>query len=173
MTYQEQLSSHYADARARLLGPPPARPKAVPLQMPVEPVIVALPVARAAEAPKPLNPPLASDAPAWLRIAYEVSEKHRVSVDDMRGRSHVKRFVAARAEAYFRIRTETALSYPQIGRRFGGRDHTTVIHGVRRFGGGGKKLTVDELQRLQYRANRLSRTLATVMERIAALEQQQ
>lgn len=173
MSYQEQLITQYAETRARLLGQAPARPKAVPLEMPVEPVIVALPVARPAETPKtppPLNPPLADDAPAWLRITHEVSEKHRVSVEDMRGKSHVKRFVAARSEAYFRIRTETALSYPQIGRRFGGRDHTTVIHGVRRFTGGGPKLTIDELQRLQYRANRLSKTLAAVQERIAALE---
>lgn len=176
MSYQEQLATQYAETRARLLGRPPARPKAVPLEMPAEPVIVALPVARPPEPrdpSKPLNPPLADDAPAWLRIAHEVSEKHRVSFEDMRGKSHVKRFVAARSEAYFRIRTETALSYPQIGRRFGGRDHTTVLHGVRRFTGGAKKLTVDELQRLQYRANRLRRTLATVVERIAALEQRQ
>jgi len=168
MTYQEQLSSHYAGARARLLGPPPARPKAVPLEMPEEPVIMALPV----KAGDPINKPRTGAVPAWLRIALEVSEKHGVSFEDMKSKSHVKRLVDARSEAYFRIRTETKLSYPQIGRRFGGRDHTTVIHGVRRFTGGGKKLVVDELQRLQYRANRLNRTLAKVQERIAALEQQ-
>ena len=27
----------------------------------------------------------------------------------------------------------TTRSYPDIGRRFGGRDHTTVLHGVRRI----------------------------------------
>ena len=28
----------------------------------------------------------------------------------------------------------TTRSLPDIGRRFGGRDHTTVMHGVRRIG---------------------------------------
>ncbi|WP_304439658.1 helix-turn-helix domain-containing protein, partial [Brevundimonas sp. Root1423] len=27
----------------------------------------------------------------------------------------------------------TTRSYPDIGRRFGGRDHTTVLHGVRKI----------------------------------------
>jgi len=30
------------------------------------------------------------------------------------------------------MKTETALSYPQMGRVMG-RDHTTALHGVRRF----------------------------------------
>ena len=30
-------------------------------------------------------------------------------------------------------KTLTSRSLPDIGRRFGGRDHTTVIHGVRRI----------------------------------------
>jgi chromosomal replication initiation ATPase DnaA len=31
----------------------------------------------------------------------------------------------------YRLRTETGLSFPQIGLRLGGRDHSTVIHGVK------------------------------------------
>ena len=30
-------------------------------------------------------------------------------------------------------KTLTTRSYPDIGRRFGGRDHTTVLHAVRRI----------------------------------------
>jgi chromosomal replication initiator protein len=30
-------------------------------------------------------------------------------------------------------KTMTSRSLPDIGRRFGGRDHTTVIHGVRKI----------------------------------------
>jgi chromosomal replication initiator protein len=33
----------------------------------------------------------------------------------------------------FLAKTMTSRSLPDIGRRFGGRDHTTVMHGVRRI----------------------------------------
>jgi chromosomal replication initiator protein len=33
----------------------------------------------------------------------------------------------------FLAKTLTTRSYPDIGRRFGGRDHTTVLHAVRRI----------------------------------------
>jgi chromosomal replication initiator protein len=33
----------------------------------------------------------------------------------------------------FLAKTLTTKSLPEIGRRFGGRDHTTVIHAVRRI----------------------------------------
>lgn len=34
--------------------------------------------------------------------------------------------------AYYLSRQFTPLSYPQIGRKFGNRDHATIIHGVKR-----------------------------------------
>ena len=43
------------------------------------------------------------------------------------------RLVHARQVAYFIIKNHTTLSYPQIGRKFGGRDHTTVLHGVNKI----------------------------------------
>lgn len=170
MSYQEQLATQYAETRARLLGRPPARPKAMPLEMPEESVIVALPVQRPPAPPTPLNPPRTGPVPNWLRIALEVSEKHGVSLDDMKSVNRAKRLVAARYEAFYRIRTETTLSYPQIGRRFGGRDHTTVLHGVQKYTSERPNLPPDELRRLKWRANRLSTSLAAVEQRIAQIE---
>jgi chromosomal replication initiator protein len=35
----------------------------------------------------------------------------------------------------------TTRSLPDIGRRFGGRDHTTVLHAVRKIGGERQQMT--------------------------------
>lgn len=68
--------------------------------------------------------------PNWLRIAAEVSERYNLSVKEMTSPSRSRRVVMARNEAFWRIREETTLSFPQIGMKFG-RDHTTVLHGYR------------------------------------------
>lgn len=39
----------------------------------------------------------------------------------------------ARFECFYRCRNETGKSYPYIGKHFGGRDHTTVLSGIRRY----------------------------------------
>ena len=39
----------------------------------------------------------------------------------------------ARQEAYFRMKHETNCSLPKIGERCGDRDHTTVLHGIRKI----------------------------------------
>lgn len=69
-------------------------------------------------------------AAQWREIAKEVAYKHDVSVLDMQSPRRDRATVHARHEAFYRCRTETALSLPQIGRRFGDRDHTTVLHGI-------------------------------------------
>ena len=81
---------------------------------------------------KPEEPELSLDMPSWKRILYEVARKHRVFVAELLSRQKSNPLVAARHEAMYRMKTETAMSMPAIGRRMGGRDHTTVLHGVRR-----------------------------------------
>jgi hypothetical protein len=41
--------------------------------------------------------------------------------------------VYPRQIAFYLARRHTPYSYPQIGRRFGNRDHTTIMHGCRRI----------------------------------------
>lgn len=97
------------------------------------------------EKPKPVpvkrplfvGPLMMAPQPYWRAIAEEVCQKHGVSFESIASRTRIKKFVAARYEAFWRIRNEITvagfpMSYPEIGRRFGGRDHTTVIHGVRK-----------------------------------------
>lgn len=50
---------------------------------------------------------------------------------DLTGPSRNRRLVEARQVAMTVLRHATTLSYPELGRLFG-RDHTTVIHAVRR-----------------------------------------
>ena len=52
------------------------------------------------------------------------------SVDALRGKSRQRPLVTARQIGMYAFRELTELSYPAIGRLFGGRDHSTVIHSV-------------------------------------------
>jgi chromosomal replication initiation ATPase DnaA len=65
-------------------------------------------------------------------IERQISDDLGVSVEQMKGLSRKRDVCWARHEAMFRMFTEIKPrpSYLKIGRRFG-RDHTTVIHGIR------------------------------------------
>lgn len=66
----------------------------------------------------------------WRTIIREVSEKYSISEVDICGVHRRKDIVAARFEVYYRMRMETTLSFTEIAYRVGGRDHTSVMHGV-------------------------------------------
>ena len=69
-------------------------------------------------------------------IAVEVAAKHRITLDDLIGHDRSVCYVHPRQEVYFRAYIECPhLSYPEIGRRMGGRDHTTIAHGVKKHCG--------------------------------------
>jgi hypothetical protein len=85
-------------------------------------------------------PPLVGDAPSPSsvtrtrseQIMFEVCRKYRISRDALVGQLRAKNICKARHEAAFRLITETGCSYPAAGRRLGGRDHTTILHSVRK-----------------------------------------
>jgi chromosomal replication initiator protein len=52
----------------------------------------------------------------------------RIDRDVLLGRSRVTGVVVPRQAAMVVARRLTGESYPELGRRFGGRDHTTVLH---------------------------------------------
>jgi chromosomal replication initiator protein len=75
------------------------------------------------------------------KIAISVAEFYNITMDDMVKQSRRKEFVKPRQIAMFLARKELGSSFPTIGEFFGGRDHTTVMHGVEKM----EKLTkVDE-----------------------------
>lgn len=85
----------------------------------------------AAESGKPVDPPRQS----VHSIICEVAKRHGISPLDITGRSRALPIVEARRAAMIETYlTRLDLSTPSIGREFGGRDHTTVLHAVRKAG---------------------------------------
>ena len=65
-------------------------------------------------------------------IARDVAERHGLTMRDLRSAGRQKDLVLVRHAAMYEVARLTLLSLPQIGRLFGGRDHTTVIAGIRK-----------------------------------------
>ncbi|WP_163847805.1 chromosomal replication initiator protein DnaA [Pseudooceanicola aestuarii] len=66
-------------------------------------------------------------------IQRRVAEHFNIRISDMIGPKRVRSFARPRQVAMFLCKKLTSRSLPEIGKRFGGRDHTTIIHGVRRI----------------------------------------
>ena len=66
-------------------------------------------------------------------IQRRVAEHYNIRLSDMIGPKRVRTFARPRQIAMFLCKQLTSRSLPEIGRRFGGRDHTTVMHGVKRI----------------------------------------
>lgn len=76
-----------------------------------------------------------AEAPRLPRVAEivrMVADHYGVTVLDMRSHRRTRNLVDPRQVAMYLARTMTTASLPAIGRAMGGRDHTTVLHGVRR-----------------------------------------
>ncbi len=66
-------------------------------------------------------------------IQRKVAEHYNIRLSDMIGPRRVRTIARPRQMAMYLAKQLTSRSLPEIGRRFGGRDHTTVMHGVRRI----------------------------------------
>lgn len=62
------------------------------------------------------------------KIIKSISEFYDIEEKDLLTRSRKKDYVKPRQIAMYLMRTELESSYPSIGEKFGGRDHTTAIH---------------------------------------------
>ena len=66
-------------------------------------------------------------------IQRKVSEHYNIRLSDMIGPKRLRTYDRPRQIAMYLSKNLTSRSLPEIGRRFGGRDHTTVMHGVKRI----------------------------------------
>jgi chromosomal replication initiator protein len=62
-----------------------------------------------------------------------VARQYNVSRADLLSSRRTANVVRPRQVAMYLAKTLTLRSLPEIGRRFGGRDHTTVLHAVRKI----------------------------------------
>jgi chromosomal replication initiator protein len=75
--------------------------------------------------PRPITPQL---------ILEEAAAQFGFTVEELKSKHRQRPLVTARQIAMYVMRELTELSYPNIAREFGGRDHTTVIHAVEKIG---------------------------------------
>ena len=74
---------------------------------------------------------IASTKPRLITSGYIVEQTASMfglTVEQLKSKSRTRDLVHARQVGMYVCRELTDLSYPQIGKEFGGRDHTTVIH---------------------------------------------
>ncbi|AZL59474.1 chromosomal replication initiator protein DnaA [Tabrizicola piscis] len=66
-------------------------------------------------------------------IQRKVAEHYNIRLSDMIGPKRLRNIARPRQVAMYLSKQLTPRSLPEIGRRFGGRDHTTIMHGVRKI----------------------------------------
>jgi chromosomal replication initiator protein len=66
-------------------------------------------------------------------IQRKVADHYNIRISDIVGPKRLRAYARPRQIAMYLAKQLTSRSLPEIGRRFGGRDHTTVMHGVRRI----------------------------------------
>lgn len=90
-----------------------------------------LTLARSIEAQELEMRPRSEPTLQW--ILHETAAKHGMTVPEIISARRDPELVNARHEYMWRAKRETSKSLPQIGRACGGRDHSTVLHGLRKY----------------------------------------
>ena len=67
-------------------------------------------------------------------IQKQVANYYNIRTADMFSARRSRTVARPRQIAMYLSKDLTTFSYPEIGRRFGGRDHTTIMHAVRKVG---------------------------------------
>jgi chromosomal replication initiator protein len=75
-------------------------------------------------------------------IQRKVAEHYNIRLTDMHSARRARNVARPRQVAMYLAKQLTARSLPEIGRKFGGRDHTTVMHAVRKI----EELMTDDAQ---------------------------
>jgi len=68
-------------------------------------------------------------------IQQAVAEYYQVKVSDLKSPRRMKGFSHPRQIAMYLCKKHLKVSFPELGHKFGGKDHTTVIHACRKIEG--------------------------------------
>jgi hypothetical protein len=71
--------------------------------------------------------------PSILDIQKAVARRYSIKVSDIISARRTANVVRPRQIGYYLCKELTPLSLPAIGRRFGHRDHTSILHGVKKM----------------------------------------
>ena len=80
-----------------------------------------------------LTPHQETQAHQIHQIIRETADKHNVSTEYLIGHCRRAGVAWARFEIMWRARHEVGASYELIGHVLGGRNHSTIMHGIKRY----------------------------------------
>jgi chromosomal replication initiator protein len=66
-------------------------------------------------------------------IQKYVADYFNLKISDLKSEKRLKNMVIPRQLAIYLCRELTKASYPEIGEKFGGKDHSTIIHSVKKI----------------------------------------
>jgi Bacterial dnaA protein helix-turn-helix len=116
------LRRHHGEEEPPAVIPVPEPPKPLP----------PIPNAVIAGACKIAFPPIVLNQIEAIQRAV-IQEFPGVTMSDLKSDRRTAKVVHPRQVAMYLAKKVTLRSLPEIGRRFGGRDHTTVLHAVRKI----------------------------------------
>ena len=67
------------------------------------------------------------------KIQKKVAEHFQLKTSELKSSKRLKNIVFPRQVAMYICRNLTSLSYPEIGSKFGGKDHSTIIHAIKKI----------------------------------------
>ena len=66
-------------------------------------------------------------------VIREVNRYFQVPIEDLLGKKRTKEIVIPRQITMYLLRHEARMSFPEIGKEIGGKDHSTIMHGCKKI----------------------------------------
>ena len=125
--FRAKIAHHHATLRT------PPTPVVVNLPSPPPAAADAIPTHTLPTMPPCPSPPLHSLSPTILNIQKLCAAHYNITVRELLSPYRALRLSYPRHVAVYLCRSLTPASLPAIGKRFGDRDHTTVLHSYRKI----------------------------------------